>query len=164
MIHGLILEYLSWQNLGDIFSGSNEPWNAKFGPVLTKLSTIYLSSATKCENAHLNCTLYITFMEDVSRQFHRCDIGACYNTFSALLWPFKRKLHIFPSSFPPKCDDLALKYSIHHRFLWLLMMDTGGYNYYPFGVLGKYYLDDLDIIDKPKIALIGLLYHIQQWY
>jgi len=42
------------------------------------------------------------------------------------------------------------------------MMDTGGYNYYPFGVLGKYYLDDLDIIDKPKIALIGLLYHIQQ--
>jgi len=35
-------------------------------------------------------------------------------------------------------------------------MDTGIYNYYPFGVL------DLDIIDKPKIALIGLLYHIQQ--
>ena len=29
-------------------------------------------------------------------------------------------------------------------------------------VLGKYYLDDLDIIDKPKIGLIGLLYHIQQ--
>jgi len=164
MIHGLILAYLSQQYLGDIFSSSNESWNAKFGPVLTKLSTIYLSSATKCENAHLNCTLYITLMENVSRQFHRCNIGACYSTSSALFWPFKLKLHIFPSSLPPKCDDLALKYLIHHWFLWLLMMYTDGYNYYPSGVLGKYYLDDLDIIDKPKIALIGLLYYIQLWY
>ena len=41
------------------------------------------------------------------------------------------------------------------------MIDTGVYTYYPFGVLGKYYLNNLDIIDKPKIALIGLLYHIQ---
>jgi len=109
MIHGLILAYLSRQYLGDIFSGSNEPWNAKFGPVLTKLSTIYSSSATKYKNVHLNCTLYIKLMENVSGQLHRCDIEACYSTSSTLFWPFKLKLHIFPSSFLPKCDDLALK-------------------------------------------------------
>ena len=131
---------------------------------MTKLWTMYSSSAIKCENAHLNCTLYITLKRNMSWQFHSYNIVACFNTLCALFGPLRQKLHVIPSSFPQKCDDLALKYSVHHRFLWLLMGYTGGYRYYPSEVLGKYYMDDLDTLDKPKIGLIGLLYHIQQSY